>query len=78
MSMQQYNLILGMQDELARRFRSAGYGAFFQYDYAESQQEFTKKYPSADLKGMGGLKNWEWFIDENGTNSIYNLPLNLH
>ncbi|KAJ8067500.1 hypothetical protein OCU04_004844 [Sclerotinia nivalis] len=75
MSMQQLNTFLRNQDEYSRRFWEAPQPMFFQYDYAESQQAFKNKYPSSELRSLGGLSSWEWFIDGN---SLPNIRLRFY
>ncbi|KAB8295328.1 hypothetical protein EYC80_007230 [Monilinia laxa] len=80
MSTDQLTTILRMQDLFVRQYRARNFALFFQYDYAESQQAFVRKYPTAILRGLAVLKGWEWFIDEN---SLPNIRLcfydqNLH
>lgn len=65
MSTDQLTTILRMQDLFVRQYRARNFALFFQYDYAESQQAFVRKYPTAILRGLAVLKGWEWFIDEN-------------
>ncbi|APA11515.1 predicted protein [Sclerotinia sclerotiorum 1980 UF-70] len=75
MSIQQLNTFLRNQDEYSRRFWAAPQPMFFQYDYAESQQVFKNKYPSSELRSLGGLSSWEWFIDGN---SLPNIRLRFY
>ncbi|KAF7861542.1 hypothetical protein EAF04_008104 [Stromatinia cepivora] len=75
MSMQQLNTLFKNQDEYSRRFWAAPQPMFFQYDYAESQQVFKNKYPSSELRSLGGLSSWEWFIDGN---SLPNIRLRFY
>ncbi|CAD6444741.1 15cc1169-8710-4bde-bdef-b73989f140bd [Sclerotinia trifoliorum] len=75
MSIQQLNTFLRNQDEYSRRFWAAPLPMFFQYDYAESQQVFKNKYPSSELRSLGGLSSWEWFIDGN---SLPNIRLRFY
>lgn len=68
MSIQQNQSVLATQNVFAQSHGSRPFNLFFQYDYAESQRIFVQKYPSAVLRGLGGLEGWEWFIDQTGEN----------
>ncbi|KAI9647835.1 hypothetical protein NHQ30_004223 [Ciborinia camelliae] len=75
MSMHQMDEVFENQAFFSSQYRTKSHGVFFQYDYAESQQDFIRKYPSSILRGLAGLKGWEWFIDEN---SLPNIRLTFY
>ncbi|KAF7951972.1 uncharacterized protein EAE97_001469 [Botrytis byssoidea] len=81
MSIQQLSRFLNDQNGFRRRARGSSRAVFLQYDYSESQQVFANKFPTCQLSGLGGLKDWEWFIDEkskpNIRPSFYNDRLHI-
>ncbi|KAF7929550.1 hypothetical protein BELL_0119g00200 [Botrytis elliptica] len=81
MSIQQLSKFLNDQNELRRQARGCFRAVFLQYDYSESQQVFKDKFPSSNFSALGGLKDWEWFIDEKSKPNIrpsyYNPRLHI-
>ncbi|TGO44880.1 hypothetical protein BCON_0451g00060 [Botryotinia convoluta] len=81
MSIQQFSKFLNDQNEFRRQARGCSRAVFLQYDYSESQQVFKDKFPSSNFSALGGLKDWEWFIDEkskpNIRPSFYNQRLHI-
>ncbi|TGO55920.1 hypothetical protein BOTNAR_0234g00100 [Botryotinia narcissicola] len=70
MSIQQLSRFLNDQNEFRRRARGSSRAVLLQYDYSESHQVFANKFPTCQLSGLGGLKDWEWFIDEKSKPNI--------
>ncbi|KAF5876932.1 uncharacterized protein Bfra_001290 [Botrytis fragariae] len=81
MSIQQLSKFLNDQNEFRRQARGCSSAVLLQYDYSESQQVFKDKFPSSNFSALGGLKDWEWFIDEkskpNIRPSFYNQRLHI-
>ncbi|TGO33973.1 hypothetical protein BHYA_0218g00060 [Botrytis hyacinthi] len=81
MSIQQLSKFLNDQNEFRRRARGCSRAVLLRYDYSESQQTFMNKFPSCQFSALGGLKDWEWFIDEkskpNIRPSFYNQKLHI-
>ncbi|KAF7908741.1 uncharacterized protein EAF01_004496 [Botrytis porri] len=81
MSIQQLSRFLNDQNEFRRQVQGRSQAVFLQYDYSESQQAFKDKFPSCSVSALGGLKDWEWFIDEkskpNIRPSFYNQRLHI-
>ncbi|TGO21057.1 hypothetical protein BPAE_0245g00070 [Botrytis paeoniae] len=81
MSIQQLSKFLNDQNEFRNQARGCSRAVFLQYDYSESQQVFKDKFPSSNFSALGGLKDWEWFIDEkskpNIRPSFYNQRLHI-